>query len=148
MQRGVLELAALTHDVVYDGVPGADELASAAWAVDRMAVRGLDPATGAAVRRLVEGTAEHMAAEGDRQAQCLYDADLAVLGADEAAYARYAAQVREEYRRFDDESWRLGRTAVLTELLDRQALFALPAARSRWEAQASRDLTAALARLA
>lgn len=146
-QRALLALAALGHDVVYDGVAGEDERASAAWVVQHLADCRLPDGLPEAVGRLVEGTAAHVAAVGDVVASCLNDADLAVLGADVDGYDRYTAQVREEYRRYDDDAWRQGRSAVLRDLLARDALYALPAARERWDARARENLRRELARL-
>ncbi len=46
----------------------------------------------------------------------LLDADLAILGADPAAYSAYVAGVRSEYRHVDDDDWRTGRAAVLARV--------------------------------
>jgi predicted metal-dependent HD superfamily phosphohydrolase len=77
----------------------------------------------------------------------MLDADLAILGADPAAYRAYVDGVRVEYRHVDDESWRRGRSAVLESFLHRTQLFHTPTARTRWTARARANLTAELAGL-
>ena len=56
-------------------------------------------------------------------AAVLLDADLAILGADPAAYRAYATGVRVEYAHVPDDAWRTGRAAVLDHFLARDRLF-------------------------
>lgn len=140
-ERAVLVLAALAHDVVHDGRPGEDERRSAEWARRRLA--GLPQAD--RVADLVLATTDHTS--DDDLTRLLLDADLAVLGAEPAAYERYRRAVRAEYAHVDDDAWRAGRGALLRSLLDRDPLYATPAARARWEARARRNLAAELSSL-
>ncbi|CCH28471.1 HD domain-containing protein [Actinosynnema sp. NPDC047251] len=144
--QAVLVLAALAHDVVYDGQPGDDERASAAWAVERLTEAGLnaDPVTDR-VAALVLATIDHEA--GDELTALLMDADLAILGSDAQGYERYRQAVRREYAHVPDEAWRAGRAQVLRGLLARDPLYATPQARDRWEARAKANLAAELASL-
>ncbi|XVS65620.1 HD domain-containing protein [Actinosynnema sp. CA-299493] len=140
-ERAVLTLAALAHDVVYDGEPGEDERRSAEWARARLA--GLPEAD--EVAGLVLATADHTS---DDPLTCLLlDADLAVLGADPAAYERYRAAVRAEYAHVPDDAWRVGRADVLRALAGRDPLYATPHARERWEDRAKANLAAELSSL-
>ncbi|MFC6092779.1 hypothetical protein [Saccharothrix lopnurensis] len=140
-ERAVLVLAALAHDVVYDGRPGEDERRSAGWARARLA--GLPQAE--RVAELVLATTDHTSDDG--LARLLLDADLAVLGSEPADYERYRRAVRAEYAHVPDDAWRVGRGAVLWSLLDRDPLYATPAARARWGARAARNLAAELSSL-
>lgn len=45
------------------------------------------------------------------------DMDLSILGADEAEFDEYEANVRREYNWVDEEGWRVGRARVLKGLL-------------------------------
>jgi predicted metal-dependent HD superfamily phosphohydrolase len=56
-ERAILALAACAHDVIYDGKPGDDERASAAWARERLA--GLEEEHIARVESLVLATITH-----------------------------------------------------------------------------------------
>ncbi|WP_053717083.1 HD domain-containing protein [Saccharothrix sp. NRRL B-16348] len=140
-ERAVLTLAALVHDVIYDGVPGEDERRSAEWARERLA--GLPEAD--AVADLVLATADH--ASDDPLTCLLLDADLAVLGSDPAAYERYRTAVRAEYAHVPDDAWRVGRANVLRTLARRDPLYVTPHARARWEARAKANLAAELSSL-
>ncbi len=77
----------------------------------------------------------------------LLDADLAVLGADPAAYAAYVSGVRHEYAHVDDGAWRVGRGRVLEGFLAAEAIYRTPTARDWWESHARANLAAELATL-
>ncbi len=140
-ERAVLTLAALVHDVIYDGEPGEDERRSAEWARARLA--GLPEAD--EVADLVLATADH---SSDDPLTCLLlDADLAVLGSDPATYERYRTAVRAEYAHVPDDAWRIGRATVLRSLAGRDPLYATPHARARWEDRAKANLAAELSSL-
>jgi predicted metal-dependent HD superfamily phosphohydrolase len=143
-ERAILTLAACAHDVIYDGKPGEDERASAAWAREHLA--GLEEQHIARVESLVLATITH--SSDDPLAHVLLDADLAVLGSEPEHYERYRLAVRQEYSRYDDSTWRTGRTKVLKTLLDRQDLFVTEPARQRWDAAARTNLARELQSLA
>ncbi|NKE60674.1 hypothetical protein FXN61_29345 [Lentzea sp. PSKA42] len=143
-ERAILTLAACAHDVIYDGKPGEDERASAAWAREHLA--GLEEQHIARVESLVLATITH--SSDDPLAHVLLDADLAVLGSEPEHYERYRLAVRQEYSRYDDSTWRTGRTKVLKSLLDREDLFVTEPARQRWDAAARINLARELQSLA
>jgi predicted metal-dependent HD superfamily phosphohydrolase len=150
-----VRMAVFFHDAVYDPQAGDNEHVSArlaesvlgrfaeypelGWAPDRIAH----------VTAMIEATATHELPGNAPRADSavLLDADLAILGADPAAYRAYVDGVRVEYRHVDDESWRHGRSAVLEGFLRRTELFHTPTARTRWTARARANLTAELAGL-
>jgi predicted metal-dependent HD superfamily phosphohydrolase len=146
-ERAAVTIAAGAHDVVYDGHPGDDERRSASWARDWLARAGIGEAHVARVEELVLATAAHSAPPGDLAAWALLDADLAILGADPAAYDRYRLAVREEYAAVDEPAWRTGRAAVMSGLLARDPLYGTRSARRRWEAQARTNIARELAAL-
>ena len=101
-------------------------------------------ATGAdLVARLVEATAGHRLV-GDLAttpgAACFLDADLAILGAEPAAYDRYVEAVRIEYAHLDDGAFATGRLAVLSDLAARPHLYLSGRGRARFEAAARANL--------
>jgi predicted metal-dependent HD superfamily phosphohydrolase len=135
-ERAILTLAACAHDVIYDGKPGDDERASAAWARQRLT--GLEEEQITRVESLVLATITH--SSDDRLAQVMLDADLAILGSEPEHYKRYRQAVRQEYGQYDDETWRAGRTKVLKTLLDRENLYVTEPARELWDAAARTNL--------
>lgn len=142
--RALVALAAWAHDVVYDGRPGDDERASAAWARTNLTAVRLAAPDVARVEGLVLATADHTAPPGDRVAQALLDADLAILAAEPDTYERYRQAVRAEYAHVTDDQWRTGRAAVLRSLLAKEPLYLLA---HHWEPAARRNLAAELATL-
>lgn len=98
--------------------------------------------------RLVMVTADHAPEPADLAGCLVSDADLAILGAAPATYARYTHQVRAEYAHVPDDLFRRGRAQVLETLLAGTDLFRTPWARTRWQPQATSNLTAELRDLA
>ena len=133
-----VELAALFHDAIYDprAEGGGNERASAELA--RRVVGDEE------VARLVLLTATHKVEPGDRNGAVLCDADLWILGSDPERYARYAADVRAEYAHVEDAVWRVGRGAVLRDLLRRPHLFRTTRFHDRLDAAARRNLRSEL----
>lgn len=147
-ERELLVLAACAHDVVYDAAPGADERASAAWALERLTSSGVATEGAERVAELVLATMTHDADAGDRVADALLDADLAILAAPAHEYAAYVAAVREEYRTVPQPQWRHGRSDVLTRLLGRREIYRSVPARTRWTDAARTNMIAELRSLA
>ena len=145
-QPDVVRLAAWYHDAVYEPTRDDNERRSAELAERELRRLGLTDETVARVGALVRVTQTHRPPPGDADAEVLCDADLAVLAAPVAEYEEYVARVRREYRHLDDETWRVGRSAVLRGLLDRHELFRTPVGR-RWEPVARGNITAELAAL-
>ncbi|WP_375481384.1 hypothetical protein [uncultured Jatrophihabitans sp.] len=146
-QQAYVALAACAHDVVYDARPGDDERASADWTRAALQVAGVDPDRVGPVVDLVLATLTHDASDADEVAAALLDADLAILAGDPSDYDAYVGAVRQEYAAVDDESWRAGRAAVLSALVDRPRLYLSEPGRTRWEATARANVTAELAQL-
>jgi predicted metal-dependent HD superfamily phosphohydrolase len=91
-----VELAIWFHDAVYDPRAKDNEARSGELAVDLLGPIGVPRSTLEKVVRLVRATAHLSAADppADRDTAVLLDADLAVLGASEDRYRRYAAAIR------------------------------------------------------
>lgn len=137
-------LAAWFHDAVYRPDRSENEERSARLAERALTEAGVDDARTAEVVRLVRLTAGHDPAPGDHNGEVLCDADLAVLAGEPAAYAAYAAAVRQEYGFVPDGAFRSGRAAVLRQLLDLPQLFRTPIGHERWERTARRNLATEL----
>jgi predicted metal-dependent HD superfamily phosphohydrolase len=142
-----VRLAAWFHDAVYAPDRSENEERSARLAERVLPEAGVPAPLVAETARLVRLTTAHDADPGDRNGELLCDADLAVLGGTEAAYAAYAAAVREEYGFVPDPDFRAGRAAVLRQLLALPALFRGTAARTAYDAAARRNMAAELDRL-
>lgn len=140
-------LAAWFHDAVYRPDRSENEERSATLAERALLEAGVSHARTREVARLVRLTTTHDPAPGDTNGEALCDADLAVLAGSPQDYARYAADVREEYGFVPDEHFRVGRAAVLRRLLDLPRLFRTPHGAAHWEANARHNLRTELALL-
>lgn len=143
---GAVVAAAFYHDAIYEPTHPANERASA-----RLATRDLDsldwpPERCERVAAMIEGTAAHLDPP-DLDHAVLFDADLAVLGAEPAAYSEYQHQIRSEFRHLDDGEWMHGRREVLTRFLDRTSIYSTATGRERWERRARANIAAELATL-
>ena len=135
-----VRLAAWFHDAVYDPARADNEERSARLAERMLADTDLPAATVLEVARLVRLTETHDPTPGDRSGEVLCDADLAVLAGDPAAYAAYAAAVREEYAFVPDDLFARGRADVLRGLLARPAIFRTASGRDRFETAARHNI--------
>ena len=141
-REGVLgRLAGWFHDAVYDPAaqPGSNEADSADLATRDLRALGLAPGDIDLVRDLVLDTTTHDVRAGGLPA-AFHDADLWILSAPADRYEEYTAQVREEYAAVPDEAFRAGRAAILRPFLEREAIYATPTARDRWEDTARDNL--------
>ena len=103
-------------------------------------------------RELSENAANLIGATAHRQYQndmtpdmnIISDLDLAILG-DTFNYGIYAANIRHEYLRFDEKTYRNGRIEFLHGLLKRKPLYKTAAFREMFERDARTNLRAELA---
>lgn len=141
-----VEWATWYHDAVYRPGRRDNEERSASLAggtLDQLQLDRLAPR----VVQLIEATATHDASSDDAAAQLFLDADMAILGADAAAYERYALGVRREHRRVPAALFARGRRAFLRDVLARRSIFMTDHFRRRCERQARDNLQAELERL-
>ncbi|HEX5378016.1 MAG TPA: phosphohydrolase [Phenylobacterium sp.] len=144
-ERRVLTWAIWWHDAVYDPRASDNEARSADLA--RRELRELDASIHEReeVARLIRLTAGHEVEAEDRLGEILVSIDLAILGAQPAAYDQYVVDVRAEYAHVGDDAWRQGRGRVLRHFLEAPALYPDPALRARFETQARANLARELA---
>ena len=114
-----LHLAIWFHDAVYDSRAKDNERRSGELAVDLLGPIGVPSSTIERIVQMIWATA-HTADSTPpalRDTQVLLDADLAILGASEDRYARYATDIRKEYAWVPEADYRKGRAAVLERFL-------------------------------
>ena len=75
------------------------------------------------------------------------DIDLSILGQSEDRFDTYERQVREEYEWVTEDAFVAGRLAILKLFLERPTIYSTPFFRTRYEAQARRNLNRSLAQL-
>ncbi len=138
-ERAATELTIWFHDAVYDPTASDNEERSAKLAGEFLHEAGLDPMR-ALVVRAIESTAGHDAGVSNPVLCAVHDADLAVLGASQARYDRYAADIRKEYAHVPDTDFAAGRSAVLRSFLEAAPLYLRPDTVAQRDAQARRNL--------
>jgi predicted metal-dependent HD superfamily phosphohydrolase len=141
-----VRLAVWFHDAVYDPRAKDSEARSADLAAVLLSGLGVPADTVARVERLVNATAHLSSAEppADPDAVVLLDADLAILGASDERYRRYAADIRKEYAFVPDADYRTGRAAVLRAFLARPRIYRLPVMFEEGEQRARANLAGEL----
>jgi predicted metal-dependent HD superfamily phosphohydrolase len=120
-----VQLAVWFHDAVYDPRASDNEERSAELVAEWLGSLGLPAEVLARVAVLVRATA-HLtdpAGSPDQDTQVLLDADLAILGASEERYRRYAADIRKEYAFVPEAEYRVARAVVLEWFLARPNLY-------------------------
>ncbi|TPJ48406.1 hypothetical protein [Mesorhizobium sp. B2-7-1] len=143
-----VEAAIWFHDAIYDSRAKDNEAKSAELAEKSLAGR-VDPHRLARIAALINATATHQLppfrdAHALNDAALLLDMDLAILGAEPAAFDAYEKAVRLEYGWVEEPMWRAGRSAVLQNFLARQHIFYTTEFRDRFEARARENLNRSL----
>jgi predicted metal-dependent HD superfamily phosphohydrolase len=139
-----IELALWFHDAIYDTRRRDNEARSARWAFEVLQPLARDAAE--RVKMLVMAT-RHEAVPQGVDAQVLVDVDLSILGAPEARFDEYEAQVRREYAWVPMPLYRRQRRKILAGFLEREPIFNTKLFVERYEARARANLGRALARL-
>ncbi len=134
-----VELALLFHDAVYDPKAKDNEQRSAellltegrrAWVQEELLQRAAP---------LILAT-KHLDDDVPEEACWVVDADLSILGADEAMFDHYEDNVRKEYAFVDDAAFAAGRRKFVREMLEREHIFVTRKGRTLWEESARRNL--------
>ncbi len=140
----IIQLAVWYHDVIYDSRSDENEKLSAEAA--RRSLTALEfPMT--IVDRVVElimATTNHLAPDGDVDAQILLDADLAPLGADPVTFQRQSLALRMEFSWIPDEQYRLNRKRLLRNFLQRERIYQTDLLFTILEEQARQNLSESL----
>ncbi|AMV29224.1 hypothetical protein VT84_32820 [Gemmata sp. SH-PL17] len=142
-----LQLAIWFHDAVYDSRAKDNEQRSGELAVDLLGPIGVPASAIERIVRMIWATAHAAEAPGDHDTRVLLDADLAILGASEERYARYARDIRQEYSWVPEAEYRAGRTAVLERFLAAPRLYHTPIMFEEGEQRARSNLRNELAEL-
>lgn len=145
-QPAEVELALWFHDAVYDPYSSNNEEKSADLACELLNRHGVDAERVERVRAHIMATRHEAAATLD-DSKLVVDVDLSILGVDEAVYARFETEVREEYRWVPGPLFRRKRAEILESFLARPSIYSTAPFRTKYEAPARRNLTAAIAAL-
>ena len=118
-----VELAVWFHDYIYNSQASDNEAQSAKAARVLLISIGESTATIDRVQQLILATQGHQIDANDVDMCIFLDADLAILGADPAAYQAYQQAIRQEYSWVSDSAYQIGRIQVLESFLRRDRLY-------------------------
>jgi predicted metal-dependent HD superfamily phosphohydrolase len=127
------------HDAVYDAASLHNEEKSAELAERRLGSMHVPEATTSKSCRIILATKRHERSDDD-DVNFFTDADLSVLGREDAAYAAYYNQIRKEYAIYPDALYYPGRKKVLEHFLQMDVIFKTSHFYHRYEAQARKNL--------
>ena len=144
----IIALALLYHDVIYEPTRSDNELKSAEYAVESL-TGYLSAEQCQHIYTLIMMTASHQIDKWSNKvkereeysdAAYLLDMDLSILGSSWSVYEHYAHAVRQEYAHVSDDDYRVGRMAVLKELLAHPTLYLTDYYYERLEKQARKNI--------
>ncbi|MEZ6141409.1 MAG: hypothetical protein R3B84_12630 [Zavarzinella sp.] len=135
-----VQLAIWFHDSVYDPKSNENEQKSANLASEVLHRFGLDNELVMKVHQLILATASPTMLVIDPDVAVLLDADLAILGAEEARYRTYAAAIRQEYSWVPEADFAQGRLKILQQFLASPQIYRTAIMRELGEAPARTNL--------
>ena len=146
-----VETAILWHDFVYVALSPSNEADSAEQMLERLKELA-EPSALADAHALIITTASHtvpndMTAELALDCALFLDMDMAILGADRAAFDQYDSAIREEFAIVPDEVYRPRRAEVLAGFLARDDLYLTETFKRGHDKQARANLQRAISRL-
>lgn len=146
-----VETAILWHDFVYVALSPSNEADSAEQMLERLKELA-EPSVLADAHALIITTASHtvpndMTAELALDCALFLDMDMAILGADRAAFDQYDSAIREEFAIVPDEVYRPRRAEVLAGFLARDDLYLTETFKRGHNKQARANLQRAISRL-
>lgn len=145
-QPAEVEIALWFHDAIYDPHSSRNEERSADRACELLARHDVSADRVERVRDHILAT-RHEAVASHPDSRLVVDIDLSILGVDEAAYAQFEVDVRQEYRWVPGILFRRKRAEILESFLARPRIYTTDLFHDRYEARARINLAHAIASL-
>lgn len=142
--RDAAELALWFHDAVYDPARDDNELRSALLFDQHLGIH-LPTQRADRVHAMIMATLHTDDPGEDGDASYVVDIDLSSLGAPWPKFRHDSAQLRRESGHLTDDQFQTGTKAFFTRLLARPSVYLTQHFRTRYEAQARRNIEALLA---
>lgn len=140
-----IEIALWFHDAIYDPRARDNEAQSADWAGRCLQEFGINSAAIDRVVTMILAT-RHQQVPPTCDCEWLLDIDLSILGRTPEQFAVYEDQIRQEYAWVPEDQYRSGRAAILSQFLNRPAIYCTRYFQSL-EGQARANLERSMARL-
>jgi predicted metal-dependent HD superfamily phosphohydrolase len=142
-----IQLAAWFHDIIYNTRTPDNEVQSAVHAESVLMNLSIPIDTIRKVNQMIMATAKHLNPTNDPDTYLLLDADLAILGSNEAAFTAYCDAIRKEYKWVADSDYRSNRIKVLNRFLERPRIYQTQPLYKQLETQARKNLLMEIGRL-
>jgi predicted metal-dependent HD superfamily phosphohydrolase len=143
---GEVEMALWFHDAVYSTWRSDNEARSAELAGEIMRSGGAQSPSIQRVKATILAT-RHQEDAPNEDAALVVDIDLSILGQAEDVYQEFERNIRREYWWVPRRRYVAGRCLILKSFLQRSTIYHFDEFRTRYEAIARLNLTAAITRL-
>lgn len=128
------------HDAIYGPRKSDNEKQSAKMAVEHLKRLFTSKDKISKIEKIILATEKHSAEDLDADGKIFLDFDLAILGADDGVYNKYAKAIRKEYAFVSDEDYKTGRKTVLQNFRRRDLIFFTGVLRERFETKARQNI--------
>lgn len=118
-----IQLAAWFHDVIYDVHRNDNENQSAVYAGHVLNELGIPKKIIAKVELMIQATKHNCGCPEDIDCRIMLDADLATFASDWEMQEKIEWAIRQEFAFVPEETYRLGRQAVLQNFLKRERIY-------------------------
>jgi predicted metal-dependent HD superfamily phosphohydrolase len=127
------------HDIVLDVFRSDNEEQSAAWAERVMLSIGVNSPRIDRCKRHILATKGH-GVNADPDTNIFTDADLSILGSDSATYETYSKQIRQEYMRYDENTYKTSRKKILETFFRSPFIYKTESFKMKFEEQARENI--------
>jgi predicted metal-dependent HD superfamily phosphohydrolase len=141
-----VEFAIWLHDVVYDPSASENEEMSAKIAGEILSESGCSEIKAKRVRELILIT-KHIQYPATIYEQIIVGIDLSILGQPGDIFDEYERNIRAEYSWVPEEAYRIGRSKVLRDFLERPSIYYTDGFVNLYEKEARANILKALAAL-
>ncbi len=135
----VLHLAVFYHDIIYDATKNDNEEQSAILLKERLLRLGLVEREVALCEKMILATKGH-SKSNVTDINYLVDIDLSILGASKKDYIKYTDQIRQEYKMYPLEQYKIGRKFVIEKFLALDQIYKTSFFNDKFEKQAKQNL--------
>lgn len=135
------------HDFIYKPGASSNEKKSAIKAKESMRKLKIQQASIDKVIELIITTENHQSNSDCINTQLFLDADMAVLGTDQANYLRYCEAIRQEHSGIPDFLFNRGRKQFLISVLKQETIFVSSYFGEKYELKARTNIEAELSQL-
>jgi predicted metal-dependent HD superfamily phosphohydrolase len=136
----IVYIAIWFHDAIYDAWKSNNEELSADMAKDFLLKINFPATKTDKVVQYILATKTHDNHNNDHDLSFFLDFDMSILGAEEAIYAVYTQQIRDEYSIYPGFIYNRGRKKMLKSFLEKPFIYQTEEFRAKFESQARENI--------